>query len=73
MDKDIVNISVGILNHSGLFPEEYKMWILHANNAKKLNDFISFKTFWENAVQIAMFTTIPASQHGYGMTGRNQG
>jgi len=26
-----------------------------------------FKSFWENAVQIAAFTSVPASQHGYGM------
>ncbi len=24
-------------------------------------------SFWENAVQIAAFTSVPASQHGYGM------
>jgi hypothetical protein len=63
-DKDMVNIGIRVLNCTGLYPKEYKMWILHSNDASKMNDFISFKTFWENAVQIAAFTAIPASQHG---------
>jgi hypothetical protein len=29
------------------------------------------KTFWENAVQIAAFTAVPASQPGYGMAATN--
>ncbi len=48
-DKDTVGIGVCVLNCTGLFPEEYKTWILHGNNASKTNDFVSFKTFWENA------------------------
>jgi hypothetical protein len=66
-DKDTVNIGVNVLNRTGLFPKEYKTWILCGNTTSKTNDFISFKTFWENAVQIAALTPIPASQHGYGM------
>jgi hypothetical protein len=65
-DKDTVNIGVCILNHTGLFPKEYKMWILCDNDASKTNNFVSFKTFWEDAVQIAGFTAVPVSQHGYG-------
>ena len=34
-------------------------------------DFAAFKSFWENAVQIAAFTSVPASQHGYGMVATN--
>jgi hypothetical protein len=66
-DKDTVNIGVRVLNHMGLFPKEYKTWIFRGNEASKMNDFVLFKSFWENAVQIAAFTTIPASQHRYGM------
>ncbi len=66
-DKDMVNIGVRVLNRTGLFPEEYKTWILRGNGASKTNDFVSFKTFWENAVQVVAFTAVPASQHGYGM------
>jgi hypothetical protein len=40
-------------------------------NTSKTNDFVSFKTFWENAVQIAVFTAVPSSQHGYGMAATN--
>ncbi len=47
------------------------MWILRGNDASKTNNFVSFKTFWENAVQIAVFTTLPVSQHGYGMAMTN--
>jgi hypothetical protein len=70
-DKDTVDISVRVLNRMGLFPKEYKTWILRGDNARKTNDFISFKTFCENTVQIAAFTAILASQHGYGMAATN--
>jgi hypothetical protein len=49
-DKDTVDISVHVLNCKGLFPKEYKTWILCGNDASKTNDFISSKTFWQNAV-----------------------
>jgi hypothetical protein len=65
--KDTVDIGVRVLNLTGLFPKEYKTWILCGNNASKTNDFVFFKTFWENAVQIAAFSAIPVSQHRYGM------
>ncbi len=70
-DKDTVDIGVHVLNCTGLFHKEYKTWILRGNNASKPNDFVSFKTFWENAVQIAAFTSVPASQHRYGMAATN--
>jgi hypothetical protein len=66
-DKGTVGISMRVLNHTGLFPKECKTWILHGNNASQTNDCVSFKTLWENAVRIAAFTAVPASQHGYGM------
>jgi hypothetical protein len=66
-DKDTVDIGVRVLNRTGLFAEEYKTWILWGDNANNAIDFAAFKSFWENAVQIAAFTSIPASQHGYGM------
>jgi hypothetical protein len=66
-DKDTVYISVPVPNSTGLFPDKNKTWILCGNNASKMNNFVSFKTFWENAVQITAFTLVPASQHGYGM------
>jgi hypothetical protein len=39
-DKDTVNIGVHVLNRTGLFPKEYKTWILHGNEASKMNDFV---------------------------------
>ena len=66
-DKDTVDIGVRFLNRTGLFAEEYKTWILQGIDANNPSDFAAFKSFWENAVQIAAFTSIPASQHGYGM------
>jgi hypothetical protein len=47
------------------------MWILRGKGASKTNDLVSFKTFRGNAVQISAFTTVPASQHGYGMAATN--
>ncbi len=44
-DKDTVDISICVLNHTGLFPKEYKTWILHGNDASKMNEIRSFKTF----------------------------
>jgi hypothetical protein len=71
-DKDMVDIGVRVLNHTGLFSKEYKTWNLRGNNASKTNDFVSFKTFWENTVpQIAACIAVPASQHGYGMAATN--
>jgi hypothetical protein len=66
-DKDTVDISVCVLNCTGLFAKEYKTWILRGDDANKAIDFAAFKSFWENAVQIAALTSVPASQHGYGM------
>ncbi len=70
-DKDTVDIGVHVLNCTGLFAKEYKMWILQGNDANNVIDFAAFKSFWENAVQIAAFTSAPASQHGYGMAATN--
>jgi hypothetical protein len=44
-NKDTVNIRIHVLNRMGLFPKEYKTWILHGNDTRKTNDFVSFKTF----------------------------
>ncbi len=70
-DKDTVDIGIRVLNHTGLFPEEHKTWILCGNDARKMNDFVSFKTFWENAVQTAAFAAVPASQYRYGIAATN--
>ena len=70
-NKDTVNIGVHILDCRGLFAEEYKVWILPGNDANKTNHFTVFKSFWENAVQIVVFTSVPASQHRYGMAATN--
>ncbi len=70
-NKDTVDIGIHVLNRMGLFPKEYKAWILRGNNTRKTNDFVLFKMFWEKAVQIIAFTAIPASQHGYSMAATN--
>ncbi len=71
-NNDTVDIGVRVLNRTGLFAKEYKVWILRGNNASKTNNFLAFKSFWENAVQIAAFTSVPASQHGYGISATNE-
>jgi hypothetical protein len=65
--KDTVDVGVCVLNRTGLFGKEYKAWILRGNNPSNAINFAAFKSFWENAVQIAAFTAVPASSHGYGM------
>ena len=69
-NKDTVDIGVHVLNCTGLFAEEYKMWILQGKYTNNAIDFSAFKSFWENAVQIAA-SSVPASQHGYGMAVTN--
>ncbi len=71
-DKDTVDIGVRVLNCTGLFAKEYKVWILRGDNASKTNDFAALKSFWENSVQIAAFISVLASQHGYGMAATNK-
>ena len=71
-DKDTVDIAVRVLNRTGLFAEEYKTWILRGANPNNAIDFAAIKSFWENAVQIAACTSVPASQHGYGMAATDE-
>ena len=66
-NKDTVDIGVRVLNRTGLFAKVYKTWILRGDDANNTIDFAAFKSFWENAVQIAVFISVPASRHGYGM------
>jgi hypothetical protein len=61
-DKDTINTGICVLNHMGLFPEEYKTWILRGNNTSKTNYFVSFKTFWENAVLLRLPPSLQASR-----------
>ena len=70
-NKDTVNIGVCVLNRTGLFAEEYKTWILRGNDTNNTIDFAAFKSFWENAVQIEAFATVPVSQHSYGLVATN--
>jgi hypothetical protein len=60
-----------VLNCTGFFAKEYKNWIVHGDGSTKTNNFHSFKSFWENAVQLASCTSVPASHHGYSMAGNN--
>jgi hypothetical protein len=66
-NKDTVDIGICVLNRTGLFTEENKPWILQGDIDNNAIDFAAFKSFWENAVQIAAFTSVPASQHDYSM------
>ena len=66
-NADIVDIGIGILHCTGLCAKEYKAWITRGNNTNNSMNFAAFRSFWEMTVNIAAFTAIPASQHGYGM------
>ena len=67
-----VDIAVRVLNHTGLFAEEYKTWILRGNDPNNAIDFAPFKSFLENAVHIAAFTSVLASQHSYSMAATDE-
>ncbi len=64
-DDNIIDIGIRILHRTSLFSEEYKTWILRGNDATKTNDSTAFCIFWADAINIASFTTTPASSHGY--------
>jgi hypothetical protein len=64
---DIVDICICSIHQTGLFVEEYKLWITHGNNPTNDMDFAAFRSFWETAINIASFMATPALQHGYGM------
>jgi hypothetical protein len=66
-NNDIVDISIRVIHHMGLFAEEYKAWIMHGNNPTNTMDFAAFCTFWETTANIMSFTAILALQHGCGM------
>ena len=66
-DADIVDIGIGILHCTGLCAKEYKAWITRGDNTNNSMHFAAFRSFWEPAVNVAAFTAILASQHGYGM------
>ncbi len=55
----------------GTLPKKNQDVDIRGDDASKTNNFFSLKTIWENTVQIAAFTAIPASQHGYGMAATN--
>ena len=44
-DKDTVDIGVCVLNHTGLFAEEYKTWILRGDDPNNAIDCAVFKSF----------------------------
>jgi hypothetical protein len=66
-NDDNVNIGICVIHRTGLFAEEYKTWITCGNNSTNTKDFVAFCTSWKTAINIACFTAIPASQHGFGM------
>ncbi len=70
MDKcNVINISLRVIKHCGMYAEEYKNWILHKNRVPLVIKTIdSFKEYWANTIALVNQRAVPALQHGYGMT-----
>jgi hypothetical protein len=72
-DWDIVDIGLRVIKRCGMYAEEYKTWIgidnagQHATPPEK-QTLDTFKKFWANAINLVNQTSVPAMQHGYGMT-----
>jgi hypothetical protein len=68
-DPDVIDISLRVIKHCGMYAKEYKNWILCENMVPPIIKTIdSFKEYWVNAVALVNQTAVPALQHGYGMT-----
>jgi hypothetical protein len=69
---NIIDIVLRVIKRCRMYAEEYKAWI-GINNAGQLalpcvKQMLSFfKGFWSNAITLVNQTSVPASQHGYGM------
>jgi hypothetical protein len=66
-NNDIFDIGIWVIHCTGLFVEEYKAWIACGNTPTNTMYFTMFRIFYDTAITIALFTTILASQHSYGM------
>jgi hypothetical protein len=71
-ERDIIDISLRVIKHCGMYTKEYKAWIGIKNAGQLANPRIkqtldSFKGFWSNAITLVNQTSVPALQHGYGM------
>jgi hypothetical protein len=69
---DIIDIGLRVIKHCGMYAKEYKAWIGIKNAGQLANPCVkqtldSFKGFWSNAITLVNQTSVPASQHGYGM------
>jgi hypothetical protein len=68
----IIGISLRVIKRCGTYAKEYKVWIGIENAGQLANPRVkqtldSFKGFWSNAITLINQTSVPASQHGYGM------
>jgi hypothetical protein len=71
-EHNIIDIGLRVIKHCGMYAKEYKAWIGMENAGQLASPCIkqtldSFKGFWSNPITLVNQTSIPASQHGYGM------
>ena len=64
-DHDVIDISLRVIKHCGMYSEEYKNWIARENESPPIVKMIdSFKEYWSGAITLVNRTVAPASQHG---------
>jgi hypothetical protein len=71
-EQDIINIGLRVIKCCGMYAKEYKVWIGIKNAGQLVSPCVKqtlnfFKGFWSNAITLVNQTSVPASQHGYGM------
>jgi hypothetical protein len=71
-ERDIIDIGLCMIKRCGMYAEEYKAWTSMENAGQLALPHVkqtleSFKGFWSNAITLVNQTSVPASQHGYGM------
>jgi hypothetical protein len=76
-ERDIIDIGLRMIKCCGMYAKEYKAWIGIKNAGQLANPRVkqtldSFKGFWSNAITLINQTSVPASQHGYGMAAMDE-
>ncbi len=68
-NHDVIDIGLHVINHCGMYTEEYKNWILYENAVPPIVKTIeSLREYWANMIALVNQTAVPALQHGYSMT-----
>ncbi len=67
-NHDVTDIGLRVIKRCGMYSEEYNNWIACESKTPAIIETIdSFKEYWAHAIKLVNQTSIPATQHSYGM------